>query len=388
MFVAVIEFKYVSDSCRCDGEYSLTIYHHKAESPGFKTGKEGEERAVRYGHLSADDLDGDMIAYAEQSSEGKLHIICYNGKEIPATMIRPYHWKKKQDLIYLWISATDVSALGKSSKNQFEIPIVEVEFVLKYSYFDRLHKALDLLSTCTIQRLIPTSKNQFCSARESPSLQLKPRFREFLTLDYAQREALEAIVCAKPGAPVIVAGSFGTGKTQLLAQAAYQILEVKRTETTRPRVLVCAHHQASADAFLVKYFAPMIEKGWRVRMIRIIVRFRDKNNFDARYQKYCKVAREVSGSLHSYDLVVTTFANCLHLKSILKESSTGFFTHILVDEGAQTREPETIAPLFLSGPNTVIAIAGDHKQVGSHNSHEGARGKLGQPTKQQISMIL
>ena len=35
--------------------------------------------------------------------------------------------------------------------------------------------------------------------------------------------------------------------------------------------------------------------------------------------------------------------------------------HILIDEGAQTREPETIAPLSLCGPKTVIAIVGDHR---------------------------
>ena len=322
---------------------------------------EENEQIVRYGHLSADHLDGDKIAYAEQSSEGYLYIHC-NGRTIPAIMIKPHSWYKKQELIYLCISISAVSALGKIPipKHQFEIKVAQVTFVLKYSYFDRLHKALDLLPSLTVQRLIPTSRNHFCSTKEPPSLSLQHRFKEFLTLDFAQREALEAIVFAEPGAPVIVAGSFGTGKTQLLAQAAYQILRVKRADTQRPRVLVCAHHQASADAFLVKYFGPMIKEGWKVRMIRMIVSTRHKEEIEECYQKYCKKAHAVSRRL---ELVVTTFANCLHLKSILKDSSAGFFTHILVDEGAQTREPETIAPLFLSGPNTVIAIAGDHKQV-------------------------
>ena len=39
------------------------------------------------------------------------------------------------------------------------------------------------------------------------------------------------------------------------------------------------------------------------------------------------------------------------------------FTHILIDEGAQTREPEAIAPLGLADDNTKIVIAGDHMQV-------------------------
>jgi len=39
------------------------------------------------------------------------------------------------------------------------------------------------------------------------------------------------------------------------------------------------------------------------------------------------------------------------------------FTHILIDEGAQTREPEAVAPLGLADDNAKIVIAGDHLQV-------------------------
>ena len=41
----------------------------------------------------------------------------------------------------------------------------------------------------------------------------------------------------------------------------------------------------------------------------------------------------------------------------------GFYTDILIDEGAQTREPETVGPLSLAGRFTRIVIAGDHRQV-------------------------
>ena len=41
----------------------------------------------------------------------------------------------------------------------------------------------------------------------------------------------------------------------------------------------------------------------------------------------------------------------------------GHFTHILLDEGAQSREPESIAPLCLADIDTKIIIVGDHKQV-------------------------
>ena len=40
-----------------------------------------------------------------------------------------------------------------------------------------------------------------------------------------------------------------------------------------------------------------------------------------------------------------------------------YFTHILIAEGAQTREPETIAPLIMANKDTRIIIAGDSQQV-------------------------
>jgi len=51
----------------------------------------------------------------------------------------------------------------------------------------------------------------------------------------------------------------------------------------------------------------------------------------------------------------------LHLSEFLPLE---FFTHILLDEGAQTREPEVIAPLSMAGKNTKIVIAGDQNQAG------------------------
>ena len=51
----------------------------------------------------------------------------------------------------------------------------------------------------------------------------------------------------------------------------------------------------------------------------------------------------------------------LHLRDLF---SPGFFTHILMDEGAQAREPEAVAPLCLATKDTKIVIAGDSSQVG------------------------
>ena len=59
-------------------------------------------------------------------------------------------------------------------------------------------------------------------------------------------------------------------------------------------------------------------------------------------------------------VIATTFLTALSLRNLFRP---GFFTHILIDEGAQTREPEAIAPLSLASSGTKIVIAGDSCQV-------------------------
>ena len=63
-------------------------------------------------------------------------------------------------------------------------------------------------------------------------------------------------------------------------------------------------------------------------------------------------------------LVVTTFLSTIRLHSYKPLP----YTHILIDEGAQSREPEAVAPLGLADKHTKIVIAGDHMQVYFHTN--------------------
>ena len=325
-----------------------------------------EDEEIHHGYISADHLDGDKIAYIEQACEreGNL-VITYNGKDYRATMvISQSHYKERTISI----------CMPKQAARQLYSPqpiCVEVKFELKYSYFNRLHKAIDLLSIETLNRLLPTNASFFPKLRTVDSnLPLAKMYHKYFTLEYGQREALKMIVHAEPKAPVIVAGSFGTGKTRIIAQAAFQILTMNRFRHQphqRPRVLVCAHHQASANSFLAKYFGQMKEED-NLRGIRIarMIEFKRINDVKRKYQKYCMTINQVTEELTKIQLVISTFGIALHLAEKLKQNGQldrDWFTHILIDEGAQTREPETIAPLSLCGPKTVIAIVGDHRQV-------------------------
>ena len=363
--------------CRCDGEYTFNLYHRNFPAENFT---DSEEKHVRFGVLTADHLDGDKVAYARQASEGIVLQICnsYRGKSIliEADMLYAQSRNKKGDeTIYLGIDETNVAeiiklyrAMNKADGTFFN---TAVTFVLKHSYFDRLHRAIDELPHEILEKIMPDSISDFTPSVAIDS-NLKsymiPCVEEFVTLDKReenqfipnpQMHALRKIINSNPSkAPLVCVGSFGTGKTRVLARAAYQIL----FNDKQAKLLICAHHQASADSFVQNYFGRMIDSGWHCqRFIRVYPNSYFYQVKVLEFQEYYMTI----GMLRKVDrksirLVVTTFSTSLHL---LKYLGRNHFTHILLDEGAQTREPETIAPLCLANKNTKIVIVGDHKQV-------------------------
>ena len=59
-------------------------------------------------------------------------------------------------------------------------------------------------------------------------------------------------------------------------------------------------------------------------------------------------------------VVVTTFLTALSVKMAIHDK---YFTHVLLDEAAQVREPEAVAPLCMANLYTKIVVAGDNQQV-------------------------
>ena len=297
------------------------------------------------------------MAYAKQASEGAL-IALPNGYLVHVRQVFA-HVPRGEDATSICIAVTksEVNKIVQwdhKSKTQFKFE-ANVRFELKHSYFQRLHKAVDKLSPEIIAKIMPGEGDfrKYEVVRQS-----RPKYEQ-LELDYTgQMQALNAILSSCSTAPVLVVGPFGTGKTRLLARAAYQILSIK---SKKARVLVCAHHQASADTFL-EYFGQMKvdeDEPWRIELVRIIPNKRYESNVCHKYEYLFKTAAEIH-SMNKFQLVVTTLGTALHLHKFGRR----FFTHILMDEGAQTREPESVGPLCLANKETKIVIAGDHYQVG------------------------
>ena len=112
----------------------------------------------------------------------------------------------------------------------------------------------------------------------------------------------------------------------------------------------------------------MVEKySWKVKhLFRFTVR--DETPSSENIKKYLLPLKKLKKEVASFHyrmqtgntVVATTLLSALHLCQLFPP---GFFTHILLDEGAQCREPEAIAPLSLALDNTQIVIAGDSNQV-------------------------
>ena len=310
---------------------------------------EKEHERFRYGIISSE--YGDTVSYAKQASEGALIILPESGeKPIHVDLVFahsptgegiPFAMNKEE--------TQKLTRLNRKAKQLCDFSAY-VQFQLKHSYFKRLHDAIQKVPKAVISMIMPTKSDFIKRPPEVNVIVAKPEYAELELDKTGQLHALYGILTSHSNAPLLVAGPFGTGKTRVLARAAYQILRFDK----QARILVCAHHQASVDTFM-EYFVEM-RKYIRqpVRLVRIIPNNGYRSKTRDRYNEWYKAGREIRNVL-SFNLIVTTLGMTLHLK--------GHFTHILMDEGAQTREPESIAPLCLATKQTRIVIVGDHYQV-------------------------
>ena len=244
---------------------------------------------------------------------------------------------------------------------------INVQFVLKHSYFANNHRSLENLSPSIISKLVPRKEDLELSLKQIGHIRMPPI--DLLTLDKEyQFLALQKILGCSSNAIFLVIGPFGTGKTRLLATAAYNILKQPNT-----RVLICTSHIQSADSYIDDYFGPMMEKKMmqEVNPVRLMLSPRldglhgkeRKYNYDFTPDSLGATPRSLSvksfQDLLQSRLVVATFLSTIRLHGFNPRP----YTHILIDEGAQTREPEAVAPLGLANEHTKIIIAGDHMQV-------------------------
>ena len=231
---------------------------------------------------------------------------------------------------------------------------------MKHHYFDTLNFAVSNISDEALRRIIP----QVTDFRKGLDLCSIPK-TTYSKLDKNQFHGLQTMLCSQSSPPVLIPGPFGCGKTRLISVAAECIIAECKVKNTNGHVLVCCYQQDSAD-ILMKDFIRMIKderNPWNVELVRVTSLKRKINRSVEMYYKTIHNFNESFRRFYSreqYLVVVTTYSTASNMSKVVPNN---FFTHILIDEGAQTREPETLGPLLLANSYTRIVIAGDIQQV-------------------------
>ena len=243
-------------------------------------------------------------------------------------------------------------------------PNAKVTFVLKHSYFQNLHRAVECLSDATLAKLLPQPKDLKEYREYTQRVRMRrPELPQFRLDHEFQFNAMTNILYSAPSAPFLVTGPFGTGKTRMLATAAYMFLMGDSAPQPVTRILLATHHLQTADSYLDNYFGPAQKNGnmQGVEILRLVPSGRPYR-YNGIYGDCIKSILTVKHRLEQYQLVITTLLTAPHL--VMQGGCyPGFFSHILVDEAAQTREPELTAALSLAAANTKLVFAGDHLQV-------------------------
>ena len=299
-----------------------------------------------------------QIAYALQASSHATITI----------FSKPYITCKVEFLSCNYNTVNDSLYIGFDKENEGIFPSeldglkFSVKFEVKHSYFNDLNITVSQIAdnVDALKRIIPNQEDfseglDLCRIPKAPYTQLK--------LDDGQFRGLQTMLFSRSSAPVLIPGPFGCGKTRLLAVATRCIIHECKDKHIAGRVLICCYQQDSADIFMKEYFMKMIkdeQNPWDVEVVRVTSsRYQAKRDWQVINAIDFRVSFQKYHSKH-YLVIVTTCGGALRMSGTVPKD---YFTHILIDEGAQTREPETIAPLLMANKDTRIIIAGDSQQV-------------------------
>ena len=321
------------------------------------------EEHVRYAHIQG--MTGDQIMYAAQASESVFICDARNEQYVAtAEILSGFH--SLSDELFIGFTHSEAYQLKQyfQMQDRSEKILVSAKFEVKHSYFQMLRRSIKSLSDDAIERIMP-SGGDFVEGLNLTRVPL-PKEYDDLKLDKKQFRALQLILFSRSRAPVIIPGPFGTGKTRVLAVATYNFIETAKKSNSIARVLLCCQQQVSADTFVESYFGKILtdkHKSWGVKLVRLT-----RNKYyleDSDYKKFYVPFFEFKKHVNEYQkfellVVVTTFSTALNIVDLLGHN---FFTHILLDEGAQAREPEAVAPLCMANEDTKIVITGDPQQV-------------------------
>lgn len=305
-------------------------------------------------------MSPNQILYASQAS-GEVHIVSHTPSESPMKGYIIRNYDHNSDVLYFGMYNNDRDMLGQKMRDKLsksDSKTFELKFIVKHFYFNMLHKSLKGITKEALRRVIPSHEDFEEGLNPVPPTATSLPVN---TLDLTQCSALQTMAYSKSSAPVLIPGPFGSGKTRLLAVAAKYFTDNAKQARTRCRILLCCCQQDSADIFMRDYFLKMAREDPNMEIVRIVSEAHRRGYISQRVVQMSALKNDANYyRSRRHIVIVSTFMTALRLTECFQP---GYFTHILLDEGAQAREPECIAPLSMADKNTRIIIAGDSKQV-------------------------
>ena len=341
-------------TCRCNGCYTVNIVTCCDIYPIWW--HQDNQLYSLYAYLSG--LNGSQIMYAIQASTSVIMTDIKENHSCRAYLLSSNH-AVNEEIIYIGFDDKNVPLFYSVLDNRRQAQVL-VWFEVKHSYFKNLTKSVDRISDEALYRIIPTASHfqNFSDPKENIAYPAK------FPLDEYQCCALKQILFSKSKAPTLILGPFGSGKTRLLSVATLLIMEEAQKLQQNARILICAYHQHSADTFMTEYFEQMLvdsEHPLKANVVRVtnMQHRADKKHF-IRVDQFMDYCDDHYYLQEKHLVLVSTFLIALKFSDKFRQ---GFFTHILIDEGAQSREPDCIAPLCMANNDTRIVIVGDPHQV-------------------------
>ena len=329
--------------CRCNGTFAFREYRHSSKFDRWP------RRHKWYGSLEVPQFIGNHVQQAATQVELEKK---GGGWQITGDIIHAQKFlNSKYILLVGFNTGMKPREVEQQREGQYPTPMVMTKFCLKYRYFENLQNAILKLPNAVIPKLMLEQVPALPSPSKSANMLSK--LPHGFELDKVhQGPTCQQLLRSSPSFPFLITGPFGTGKTRVIAAAAYCIMK----QDPQSRILIATHHQRTADEYVENYFTEHLVEREGLEVVRMV----SKDTPSTRLSGLTKYPWMVRDTLHNFQLIITTFIQSMGFSRCLRQ---GHFTHIFIDEAAQAREPETIAAFSVAGRDTKIVIAGDHMQV-------------------------
>ena len=304
-------------------------------------------------------------------------------------------------------------------KKHYKDGIYQIQLKESTKNYERILKGLkklskkDLMNLNIIQMLLGQNQDLTINIRKENigEILLIPKLKEEnIKLNKAQETA---IINAQKFHLSLVIGPPGSGKTLLLVNLVYNILQRKGSSE---KILICAPTNKAIDNIIILLKKFGFEKFIRVlsparelsedldtshslhklalekinanpekyKEIKKLIEKKERNGIliDSDYINYIKYMEDIEGELiKETEIVLSTISNSADGR--LKNNS---FSYVLIDEAAQALEAETLLPMIHLAQ--MVVLIGDDKQLGPVVHSQDARQKgLGMSLFERIHLL-